>query len=83
MVVGGLFGKVLTGPWMTAMYRKAYLRNLASSVPLTKIKEKLVSLIEHPRLLFDASFCCLVLPVGHARNELSKKVHERLLGYEV
>ena len=81
LVVGGLFGKVLTGPWMTALYRKENITNLDSCHHLAFMESKLESLVDHPRLLFDQSFCCFDLPAERERTALSKKVHECLLQY--
>ena len=81
LVVGGLFGKVLTGPWMTALYRKENITNLDSCHHLAFMESKLESLVDHPRLLFDQSFCCFDLPAERERTAMSKKVHECLLQY--
>ena len=82
LVVGGLFGKVLTGPWMKVMYRQKDLSNIGSSKLLTYMVDKLKCLKDCPRLIFDDNFCCFELPADAHKSELSKKVHACLLEYE-
>ena len=81
LVVCGLFGKCLTGPWMTCLYRKAGLTNLGSCGPLSYMVLKLKELIACPRLLWDKDFCCFDTPFYSASSELSKSVYESLCNF--
>ena len=58
LVVSGLFGKCLTGPWMTCLYRKAGLSKLGSCGSLSYMVSKLRESIDCPRLLWNKNFCC-------------------------
>lgn len=58
LIVGGLFGKCLTGPWMKVLYRNSDISNLESGKILEKAVSNLKRLSEDPSLLWTASFDC-------------------------
>ena len=71
LVVSGLFGKCLTGPWMTCLYRKAGLSKLGSCGSLSYMVSKLRESIDCPRLLWNKNFCCFDIPFYSSFSELS------------
>ena len=77
LAVCGLFGKVLTGPWMTCIYRKSDLTNLDSAKPLTYLVDKLKTLVDTPSLLWNNDLCCLDI-APDSKTELSRTVHSAL-----
>ena len=58
LVVGGLFGKCLTGPWMKTLYRNSDISNLESGKYLQKAVTNLERIVEDPGLLWSAEFDC-------------------------
>jgi len=58
LLVGGLFGKCLTGPWMTCLYRNNSMSNIESGRVLNGAYAKLGELISDPKLLWADTFYC-------------------------
>jgi len=58
LLVGGLFGKCLTGPWMTCLYRQNSISNLQSGEILKRALNNLSRLIGEPKLLWQTGFRC-------------------------
>ena len=59
LVVGGLFGKCLTGPWMKTLYRNSDISNLLESGKyLQKAVTNLERVVEDPGLLWSAEYDC-------------------------
>ncbi|KAF6031577.1 hypothetical protein EB796_010127 [Bugula neritina] len=58
LLVGGLFGKCLTGPWMTCLYRQSSISNLESGKILNQALKNLSQLTGAPQLLWETGFSC-------------------------
>ena len=83
LAIGGLFGKCLTGPWMSVLYRKVGLSNLQTCAPLSYMVGMLTELVAHPRLLWDRDFVCFDGFDSSTHTQLSQSVHECLVGFPV
>jgi len=64
LLVGGLFGKCLTGPWMTCLYRRKSLSNIESGQVLNGAYTKLGDLFRDPKMLWAETCNCFDIANG-------------------
>ena len=64
LLVGGLYGKCLTGPWMKKLYRNSEISNLESGKYLQLAVSRLKDLAENPIKLWDPEFNCFDVDVN-------------------